>query len=172
MITNLTYVLIINAYIKSLFNYCPLVWMFCYRGIVHKMNKMQERSLWYQDLLRSSGDISIHQRYINSLLTEVYKYIHCRTPEIMSKIFSARANSYIHDNLMFSKLTYLPRTYMVWARYLNKANKFWNLLPENLRSSLLLTLSQEEIKLWEYFNCPCEICKGYVSNLGYCVSCN
>ena len=25
------YVLIINAYIKSLFNNCPLVWMFCYR---------------------------------------------------------------------------------------------------------------------------------------------
>ena len=39
------YVLIINAYIKSLFNYCPLVWMFCYRRIMHKMNKIHERSL-------------------------------------------------------------------------------------------------------------------------------
>ena len=26
------YALIINAYKKSLFIYCPLVWMFCYRG--------------------------------------------------------------------------------------------------------------------------------------------
>ena len=64
------HVLIINAYIKSLFNYCPLVWMFCYRGIMHKTNKIHERSLRlllknykdnFQDLLRSSGDISIHQ---------------------------------------------------------------------------------------------------------------
>ena len=75
------HVLIINAYIKSLFNYCPLVWMFCYRQIMHKMNKIHERSLRlllknykddFQDLLRSSGDISIHQRCMNSLLTEVY----------------------------------------------------------------------------------------------------
>ena len=74
------HVLIINAYIKSLFNYCPLVWMFCYRRIMHKMNKIHEPSLrlllknykdGFQDLLRSSGDISIHQRCINSLLTEV-----------------------------------------------------------------------------------------------------
>ena len=39
------HVLIINAYIKSLFNYCPLVWMFCSWGIMHKMNKIHERSL-------------------------------------------------------------------------------------------------------------------------------
>ena len=60
------YVLIINAYIKSLFNYCQLVWMFCYREIMHKMNKTHEWSLrlllkndkdYFQDHLRSSGDI-------------------------------------------------------------------------------------------------------------------
>ena len=59
-------VLIINAYIKSLFNFCPLVCMFCYRWIMHKMNKIDERSLRlllknykddFQDLLRSSGDV-------------------------------------------------------------------------------------------------------------------
>ena len=83
-------VLIINAYIKSYFNYCPLVWMFCYRGIMHKMNKIHKQSLrllfknyndGFQDLMRFSGDISIHQRCINSLLNEVYKYIQCLSPE-------------------------------------------------------------------------------------------
>ena len=63
------HVLIINAYIKSLFNYCPLVWMFCYRRTTHEMNKIHERSLRlllknyednFQGLLRSSGNISIH----------------------------------------------------------------------------------------------------------------
>ena len=34
------HVLIINAYIKSFPNYCTLVWMFCYRRIKHKMNKI------------------------------------------------------------------------------------------------------------------------------------
>ena len=49
------------------------------------MNKIHEWSLIillkdnkddFQDLLRSSGDISIHQICINPLLTELYKYIH------------------------------------------------------------------------------------------------
>ena len=96
------HVLIINTYIKSLFDYYPLVWMFCYRRIMHKMNKIHKRSLrlllknykgGFQDLLRYSDDIiSIHQRCINYLLTEVYKYIHGLSPEIMNEVFSTRAN--------------------------------------------------------------------------------
>ena len=72
---------ITNAYIKSLFNYFPLVWMFFYQGIMHKKNKIHEWSLHlllknykdgFEDFLWSSWDISIHQRFINSLLTEAY----------------------------------------------------------------------------------------------------
>ena len=127
------HVLIINAYIKSLFNYCPLVWMFCYRGIMHKTNKIHELSLRlllknckdnFQDLLRSSGDISIHQRCINSLLTEVYKYIYDLSPEI--KFSLPELITIMHDNLMFSKPTYLPRTDMDSIRYHTKpTNPSW-----------------------------------------------
>ena len=127
------HVLIINAYIKSLFNYCPLVWMFCYRGIMHKTNKIHELSLRlllknckdnFQDLLRSSGDISIHQRCINSLLTEVYKYIYDLSPEI--KFSLPELITIMHANLMFSKPTYLPRTDMDSIRYHTKpTNPSW-----------------------------------------------
>ena len=72
------HVLIIIAYMKSLFSYCPLVWMFCYQMIMHEMNKTHRQSLHlllknyrddFQDLWRCSNDISIHQRLLNSLLT-------------------------------------------------------------------------------------------------------
>ena len=70
---------------------------------MHKMNKIHKRSLRlllknykddFQDVLRPSGDISIHQRCMNSLLTEVYKYVHGLSPEIMNEVFSTRANIY------------------------------------------------------------------------------
>ena len=70
---------------------------------MHKMIKIHERSLSlllenykgdFQDLLKSSGDISIHQRCINSLLTDIYKYIHGFSPVIMNEVFSTRANIY------------------------------------------------------------------------------
>ena len=92
------HVLIINAYVKSLFNYFPLVRMFCYRRIMHKIHEPSLGLLLknykddFQDLLRSSGDISIHQRCINFLLTKVYKYIHSFSPEIMKDVFSTGAN--------------------------------------------------------------------------------
>ena len=174
------HVLIINAYIKSLFNYCRLVWMFCYRRIMHKMNKIYERLLRlllknykddFQDLLRFSGDISIHQRCINCLLTEVYKYIHGLSHEIiMNEVFSTRANIYnIRQFNVFE--THIPTSNRYGLNSIPyKANQLWNLLPENLKSSPSLTLFKNEIKLWQCFNCPRNICKSCVPNLGYCVS--
>ena len=175
------HVLLINAYIKSIFKYCTLVSMFCYRRIVHKMNKIHERSLRlllkndeddFQDLLRSSADLSIPQRCIHSLLTEVYKYAHGLSPEIMNEAFSTRTN--IYNTRQFNVFeTHIPTS----NRYglnsiLYKANQLWNLLPENLKSSPSSTLFKNERKLWQCFNCPCYICKSYVLNLGYCVSCS
>ena len=68
---------------------------------MHKMKKIHKRYLRllmknfkddFQDLLRWSGDISIHQRCINPLLNEVYKYMHGLSPELMKKVFPTRAN--------------------------------------------------------------------------------
>ena len=47
-----------------------------------------------QDLLMSSGYISIHQRCINYLLTEVYKDIHGLSPEVINDVFSTTASIY------------------------------------------------------------------------------
>ena len=111
----------------------------------------------FEDLSSSSGDISIYQRYINLLLIEVYKYIHGLSPEIMNVVFYTRANTY--NTRQFNVFeTHIP----TWNRYglnsiLYKANQLWNLLLENLKSSPSLTLFKSEIKLWECFNCPCNM---------------
>ena len=42
--------------------------------------------------LELSGDVSIHRRCVNSLLTEVCKYINGLSPEIMNEVFSTRTN--------------------------------------------------------------------------------
>ena len=96
---------------------------------MHKMNKIHERSLRlllknykddFHDLLRSSGDISVQQRCINSLLTEVYKHIHGLSHELMNEVSLPEQISIIHNNEIFSKLTYLPRTDMDRVLYLIK----------------------------------------------------
>ena len=142
--------------------------MFCYRRIMHKMNKIHEDD--FQDLLRFSGDISIHQRCINFLLSEVYKYIHGHSLEVMNEVFSTKTNIYntrqfnVFENHIHTSTRYGLNSIPY------KANQLWSLLPENLKSSPSLTLFKNKIKLWQCFNCPCNICKSYVQNLGYSFS--
>ena len=73
-----------SSFIKSHFNYCPLTWMFFNRTSMNKINKIQERTLRltlnnysdnFNDLLLISDEMSTHQRCINLLLVEVYKFL-------------------------------------------------------------------------------------------------
>ena len=38
--------ILMNAFFKSQFNYCPLVWMCCNRSLNTKINRLHERCLW------------------------------------------------------------------------------------------------------------------------------
>ena len=88
----------------------------------------------------------------------------------MNKVFSTRAN--IYNTRQFNVFeTHIPTSNRYGLNSIPyKANQLWNLLPENLKSSLSLTLFKKEIKLRQCFDCLSNKCKSYVPNLGYCVS--
>ena len=86
--------ILIDTYIKSQFNYYPLICMFCNRS--YKINNIRNRALRlklnnhsdsFSELLSISKDTTIHQRCINFLMVEVYKLLHSDSPEIMNEIF-------------------------------------------------------------------------------------
>ena len=79
--------LLTNYFIKSHFSYFPLIWMFCNWKNIKKVNKIKERYLHlmtnncklnYEELL----EIPPHQRFLNSQMTEVYKFTHSFLCEI------------------------------------------------------------------------------------------
>ena len=95
--------LLINSFIRSQFSYCPLIWMFCNRTSMNKINKIQERCLRLisndyttrpNDLLLFSNEISTHQRCINFLMVEVYKFLNGLSPDIMNEVFSVQRVTY------------------------------------------------------------------------------
>ena len=74
--------LIFNSVLKSQFNYCPLVWMFCSRNSNNMINKIHERALRvvqndfnsdFDSLLQNSNDICNHHRNIQTLLKKFLK---------------------------------------------------------------------------------------------------
>ena len=90
----------------SHFSYCPLIWMFCSKKSAKKINAVNERSLriirndyqsLYPWLLEEAHQIKFHQRCINSLMIEVYKYLNGHSPDIMNDIFKLRENTYFSE---------------------------------------------------------------------------
>ena len=88
------YVLIISAYIKSCFNYCLLVWLFCCRALCIKWIKFKSGPyVYYWKPTRwFSRFLEVHWWYIN--LSKMYKLIIKRSIQIYSWSFSTRANIY------------------------------------------------------------------------------
>ena len=70
-----------NGFIDSQFNYAPLIWMLCRKGLYLKMQKIHHKALkviyqsnqTYEDFLELSETVSIHQRHLRFLVTEIYK---------------------------------------------------------------------------------------------------
>ena len=89
--------------IKYRFNSCPLVWMFCSRQSNNLINEIHERSLRisykdqktsYHNLLETHNELTIHQRNLQVLMTEIYKIVNGVAPPIMNSLFEFRSNKY------------------------------------------------------------------------------
>ena len=89
--------ILMNAFITSQFSYCPLVWMSHSRTMNNRINKIYEKALRLvykdetnlslDDLLKKDKSVSIHQRNLQILATEIYKVRNDLGPEIMKDVF-------------------------------------------------------------------------------------
>ena len=73
---------LMKAFITSQFTYCPLVWMFHSRTLTNRIDKIHERALRlayknetflsFDYLLKRDRSVSIHQKNLQILATEIY----------------------------------------------------------------------------------------------------
>ena len=93
--------IIMKAFVSSQFAYCPLIWMFHSRQINHKINKLHERALRivyndhfssFEELLSKDKSVTVHQRNLQTLATEMYKILNGLSPDIMQDIFETKSN--------------------------------------------------------------------------------
>ena len=93
--------LLLNSVIKSQFTYCPLIWMFTSHYLNNALNNIHERALRliYNDHEKSFNSIltennlkTIHQKNLEFLAIEIYKFQNGLSPPIMNDIFFSRQN--------------------------------------------------------------------------------
>ena len=99
--------LIANAFIFSQFGYCPLAWMFHSRKLNNRINNIHERALRivyrdnesiFQQLLKQNKSVSIHQRNLQRLATEIFKTGNGLNPVIMEDVFKFKNLAYNFRN--------------------------------------------------------------------------
>ena len=84
--------ILMNAFLKSQFNYCPAIWMFHNCTLNNKIIRLHERCFKiiyndklsnFEELLHKDNSVSIHHNNIHALAIEMYKVVNGTSPEIM-----------------------------------------------------------------------------------------
>ena len=91
-----------NAFIDSQFNYASLIWMFCRKTFYSTIEKIHHRTLKviygiddsYNNLLLRRNSVSIHQRHLRFLATQIFKSISQINPEFIWSFFKQKKLSY------------------------------------------------------------------------------
>ena len=167
---------LMKAFIESQFNYSLLIWMFHSRTMNNKINHTHERALRlvysdhvssFDELLKKDRSFSIHQRNIQSLANELYKFFHGLSPSIMKIVFHFNTN--IPYNLWSRSKLYSrsPKTVKYRTETMSYlAPKIWSLVPNAKKISKSLDVFKSKIRQWEP-DCPSWLCKNYLQRVGF-----
>ena len=147
--------LLFKSMVKSQFNYCPLVWMFCSRNANNLINKIQERSLrlitndktsTFEHLLQANNEITTHQRNLQVLMVEVFKIINGFAPPIKEDFFLFRENTYNIRNfqIIYNGSKKTVRYGLETVKY--RAQLHWAKLPEKYKTETSLNSFKTKIK--------------------------
>ncbi|XP_057290348.1 uncharacterized protein LOC130613047 [Hydractinia symbiolongicarpus] len=141
--------LLMNSFVISQFNYCPLVWMFHNRALNNRINRIHEKALRivysdssssFTDLLHKDSSVTVHQRNLQSLATE-----------INNREFTGRnAKSVYYGTETLSFIGY----------------KIWQQIPVRIKEMSSLQSFKSQIKKWVP-NCSCRLCKKYIPQIGF-----
>ena len=169
--------ILMNAFFKSQFSYCPLIWMCHSRANNNKINRLHERCLRivfsdkqssFETLLEKDSSVSIHNRNLQILATEMYKIKNNLSPPIIADLFEQRNEQ--HYNLrnwaQFSPPA-IRTVYHGSESITFLGPKIWNMLPDKLKNASSLEVFKASIKSWKPENCPCRLRRLYAQNVGF-----
>ena len=148
--------LLYNAFINSQFSYDSIIWMFCRKTDYLKMEKIQYKALKivfnsnesFEDLILHRTEVSIHQKQLRQLTTEVYKILADLSPEFIKPFFT----------VFKSTISRELRT-MVPILFFYRACQMWNKLPLSIKQSQSFLEFRTNVKTLKNIQYLCKICK-------------
>ena len=165
--------ILINSYIISNFDYCPLVWHFLLLNPWTKLKVFKKKalrllyddySISYEDLLEKAGKVKTSVNRLRNLCVEIYKTINKLNPEFMNNIFKVKENKRLVreqyklnlETPEWNQVTFGTKILKVYGP------KVWNSLPFHIKTSENLIQFKSLIKNWNDNSCSCAVCTKWV----------
>ena len=150
--------------------------MFCTKHSIGRINIIHEQCLRliqqnytsdFEELLENSNEKPVHQKCIELLMIEVYKYLNGLSPDIMSDIFKLRENTYnMRNSQIFESQNTRTKKFGL-DRIANRASQLWKNVPEEIRNSTLLPMFKKKIKKVPLISCSRNCCRKYIHHVGF-----
>ena len=149
-----------NALIQPVFDYCDAVWGNLNKGLVSKIQKLQNRAariITFQGYDVRSADILEHLNWDNLALRRdkrlsilMYDTINCRVPKYLSDLFSLNCEnnpykSRLRENANNVSMSYIPKTEYYKASFSYRGGKNWNSLPLDLKTAKSKTIFKNKL---------------------------
>ena len=89
--------------VLSYFNYCPIVWHFCGKDDIHKIENIHKRAIRfmtndyvsdYAKLLADEDECTLYLKSIKLIAQEVFKSLNCLNPGYACEILRDRPSHY------------------------------------------------------------------------------
>ena len=166
-----------SSLLMSQLSYCPLIWIFHSQAIEHRINRIHERilrliypnqhQLTFKELSEKNKAVSIHQRNLQTLATEIYKAKNKISLEVVNSLFE-----FTNKNCNLRNASILKRNRYFTVHYgseslVSLAPKIWELVPDSIREVKTLSIFKNKIKAWTTDKCPCRLCKNYIGQVGF-----
>ena len=150
--------------------------MCCNRTANAQIDRIHEKALRiiYNDqkssfsfLLEKSKTVRIHHRNLQLLATEMYKVQKEISPIFMRDIFQLKESTYSLRHTSTFQTGNVRTVFNGTETISYLGPKIWEQLPNELKMSENLAIFKKNVRYWIPKNCPCRLCKVYVTNLGF-----
>ena len=159
--------LVVHAYVLSYFNYCPMVWHFCGKGDIHKIEKIHERAIRfmtndyntdYAQLLETENECTLYLKRVKIIAQEVFKSINGLNPGYARDILRDTPSTYPTRRPLD---LYVPKVNQItfgYRSYTYEAPTLWNSLPLDIRKSENFYTFKKLLGSWNGPSCRCNYC--------------
>ena len=143
----------------------------------HRINKIDERvlpliypsdsKLTFKELLEKNKTVSIHQKNLQVLATEIFKGKLNISPEILKELFCFIVRNYNLRSQSTLKRIKANSVYFGSESLSSLAPKIWDLIPDNFKNENSPERFKNMIKTSTTDKCSCRICKVCIGHVGF-----